>query len=56
MLYIGYEYESAYGTKIRKMVICKDENEYRQMKRKIEEAGMDIITFDTVYKASQVLK
>ena len=55
MLIIGYEYESAYGEKIRKAVICKDELEYRKMKEKIEDAGLDIIEFCEVYKANKVL-
>ena len=55
MLYIGYEYMSAFGNKIRKLVICKDENEYKRMKEKIENAGLDPIEFIQVYEARQVL-
>ena len=56
MLIIGYEYESALGQKIKKAVICKDEQEYREMKRKIEGNGMEPIEFIEVYNAKRVLR
>lgn len=55
MLYIGYTYESALGKMVNKVVICKDENEYRKMKAKIEAAGLEVIEFIQAYKASAVL-
>ena len=55
MLYIGYKYESALGKEVNKVVICKDEAEYRRMKDKIENAGLEVIEFVQAYKASQVL-
>lgn len=56
MLYIGYKYESALGKKINKVVICKDEIEYRKMKKKIEDAGLEVIEFVHAYEASTVLR
>ena len=55
MLYIGYKYESALGKEVNKVVICKDEKEYRRMKQKIEDAGLEVIEFVQAYKASAVL-
>ena len=55
MLYIGYKYESALGKEVNKVVLCKDESEYRRMKSKIEDAGMEVIEFVQAYKASAVL-
>lgn len=55
MLYIGYTYESALGSMVNKLVFCKDENEYERMKRKIEDAGLEVIEFIQAYKASAVL-
>lgn len=55
MLIIGYEYESALGNMVKKAVICKDETEYEKMKKKIEDAGLEVIEFIQVYKASAVV-
>lgn len=55
MLYIGYIYESALGAKVNKVVLCKDETEYRKMKEMIEDAGLEVIEFIQAYKASAVL-
>lgn len=56
MLYIAYEYESALGAKVRKLVLCKNEKEYHKMKEKIDDAGLEPIEFVCVYNASNVLK
>lgn len=55
MLYIGYRYESACGAEINKIVLCKDENEYRRVKERIEDVGYEVIEFDEVIKAGAVL-
>ena len=55
MLYIGYRYESACGAEINKIVLCKDENEYRRVKERIEDVGYEVIEFDEVVKAGAVL-
>ena len=56
MLIIGYKYESALGKEIQKAVICKDETEYRKMKDKIEENGLDVLEFSQLLKAKDILK
>ena len=55
MLYIGYMYETASGNTMKKLVICKDEKEYKQMKEKIVEYGMEVIEFAQIIKASSIL-
>ena len=55
MLYIGYKYESALGHEINKLVLCKDETEYRKMKQKSEDAGLEAIEFIEAYKATRVI-
>lgn len=55
MLYIAYKYESALGKEITKLVICKDETEYRKMKELIEGNGLEVIEFVQAYKASAVI-
>lgn len=56
MLIIAYEYETACGAIMRKAVICKDAEEYRKIKQRIEDAaGFKLIEFDEVYKAYTVL-
>lgn len=55
MLYIGYKYESSLGHEIKKLVLCKDEAEYRKMKQRIEGAGLEAIEFIEVYKAARII-
>lgn len=54
MLYIGYEYESANGCTITKLVTCKTEEEYRRVKFKIEDAGLKPIEFAQVRSSSTI--
>jgi hypothetical protein len=54
-LAIGYELKSAHGKTVRKVVVCNDENEYRAVKRQIENAGYNLLTFDAMIKAADVL-
>lgn len=56
MTIIGYEYESAEGLAIKKAVICENNVEYREMRRKISNAGYKFIEFDEIYDASDVLQ
>ena len=56
MLYIGYQYKSSMGMTINKLVVCENENEYRQMRTKIEDAGYELIEFREAYRAKTVLK
>lgn len=55
MFHIGYTYKSALETEIHKLVLCKDETEYRKMKERIEDAGYKPIEFTETYKASRVI-
>ena len=55
MIIIGYEYESADGIPIRKVVICDNKDEYDEMMKRIRHAGYKLIEFDEVYDAFEVL-
>ena len=55
MLIIAYCYKSALGKKIYKAVVCKDADDYRAVKEKIEEADCELIEFNCAYYASEIL-
>lgn len=55
-LYIGYEYTSALGKEIRKIVVCNSVEEYREIKELIEDTGYDPIEFLEIRSASSILK
>ena len=54
MMYIAYEYETALGNTVRKLVTCKTQEEYKRVKARIEEAGLTVITFDLAYSSKFV--
>lgn len=54
MMYIAYEYESALGATVRKLVTCTTEEEYRRVKDRVEEAGLTPIEFSQVYSSKFV--
>lgn len=57
LIYIGYEYEPLFGNeKIRKLVICESEEEYKTMKNRIKECGYQLIEFSQVFSAKPYLK
>ena len=53
---VGYELTSALGRKIRKLVVCKTEDEYNETVRRIEDAGLEVIIYDEIILAEQVLR
>lgn len=55
MLIIGYEYKSALGKTIRRAVVCENETEYKKIKERIEDAGLEPIEFCQIIKASVII-
>ena len=48
MMYIGYEYKTANGDTVRKLVACETREAFRKMRIKIIEVGYTLIEFDEV--------
>lgn len=57
MFIIGYEYESLLGIKLKKAIVCKSVEEYRWVKKRLEDGGANIIefNFDEVYEAESMI-
>ena len=59
MWIIGYEYESALGQKLKKVVVCESIEEYKRILERIEyaERKTDVkrIEFDEVLNSKEIL-
>lgn len=54
MMYIGYEYETAGGAKVRKLVACETREELRRIRARISEVGYTPIEFEQVVSSESV--
>lgn len=52
---IAYEYTSACGAAIKKVVICDTVDEYKRIKKRIESCGYKVIEFEEVLNSKNIL-
>lgn len=57
MFVTGYEYKSACGTTIRKLIICDTQDEYNRVKKILwakEDKGYKTLAFDEVMRSTEI--